>query len=229
MPPGPVLTEEQAKQIRDRLREDYGGASRNRGHVAVVANGATLSQVGFSPQQLDLKQAHYHPETRICAVLGVPPTLANFASGLEHSIYNNVRQGQEHFYEQTVNPLWRQVAATYTKQLLRTDYATDPKVRLRFDTTDVRALQEDTNEVYARISVAVEKGWMTKDEARAEVGLEPLPDGLGEAQDPMDLLRQQAELTAKTWARGHRAADRGARTGHRRPWSRRPPLGGIRG
>ena len=60
-------------------------------------------------------------------MLGVPPTLANFASGLEHSIYNNVRQGQEHFYEQTVNPLWRQVAATYTKQLLRPDYAHRPQ------------------------------------------------------------------------------------------------------
>ena len=81
VPPGPVLTEEQAKQIRDRLREDYGGRNRNRGHVAVVANGATLSQVGFTPQQLDLKTAHYIPETRICAVLGVPPMLVNLSVG----------------------------------------------------------------------------------------------------------------------------------------------------
>ena len=81
VPPGPVLTEEQAKQIRDRLREDYGGRNRNRGHVAVVANGATLQQVGFTPQQLDLKTAHYLPETRICAVLGVPPMLVSLAVG----------------------------------------------------------------------------------------------------------------------------------------------------
>ena len=195
VPPGPVLTQEQATQIRDRLREDYGGAARNRGHVAVVANGATLQQVGFSPQQLDMKTAHYHPETRICAVLGVPPTLANFASGLEHSIYNNVRQGQEHFYEQTVNPLWRQIAATYTKQLLRPDFETDRSIRLRYDVSDVRALQEDMNEVYTRLSVAVEKGWVTKDEARAEVGLDPLPNGLGEAIDPIEQARQLAVAT----------------------------------
>ena len=81
VPPGPVLTEEQAKQIRDRLREDYGGRNRNRGHVAVVANGATLSQVGFTPQQLDLKTAHYIPETRICAVLGVPPRWSTWRRG----------------------------------------------------------------------------------------------------------------------------------------------------
>jgi hypothetical protein len=125
----------------------------------------------------------------------VPPTLANFASGLEHSIYNNVRQGQEHFYEQTVNPLWRQIAATYTKQLLRPDFEQDRSIRLRYDVTDVRALQEDMNEVYTRLSVAVEKGWVTKDEARAEVGLDPLPNGLGEAQDPIEQARQLTEAT----------------------------------
>ena len=187
VPPGPVLTEEQAEQIRDRLREDYGGA--NRGRLAVLGNGATLQQIGFSPQQLDLKAAHTLPETRICAVLGVPPMLVGLNAGLEHTIYNNMEQAEEHFFEMTVNPLWRLLAAILTKQLLRPDFDADPKVRLKFDTADVRALQEDTNEVYARISVAVEKGWMTKDEARAEVGLDPLPDGLGEAQDPMELLR----------------------------------------
>jgi hypothetical protein len=59
------------------------------------------------------------------------------------------------------------------------------------------------DERYARLSVAVEKGWVTKDEARAEVGLEPLPNGLGEAQDPMELLRATAE------ARGGPAAGGG--------------------
>jgi HK97 family phage portal protein len=197
VPPGPVLTEEQADQIRDRLREAYGATGRNRGKFAVVANGAALTKVGFSPQELDLKTAHYIPETRICSVLGVPPTLIHLASGMEHSIYNNVEQGQEHFYEQTVIPLWRAVAATYTKQLLRTDYTADRSFRLRYDLMDVRALQEDENEKWARLSVAVEKQWITKDEARAEVGLEPLPNGLGEAQDPLEQARQMAEITAQ--------------------------------
>jgi HK97 family phage portal protein len=195
VPPGPVLTQEQADQVRERLQESLTGT--NRGRVAVVANGGTVQQLGFSPQQLDLKVAHYIPETRIAAVMGVPPTLINLASGLEHSIYNNVRQGQEHFYEQTINPLWRDVAATYTKQLLWVDYTPDRAVRFRYDTTNVRALQEDLNEVYVRVSTAVEKGWLTKDEARAQVGLEPLPNGLGEAKDPLEQARQMAELTAQ--------------------------------
>jgi HK97 family phage portal protein len=193
VPPGPVLTQEQADQVRERLQDSLTGS--NRGRVAVVANGGTVQQLGFSPEQLDLKAAHYVPETRIGAVTGVPPTLINLASGLEHSIYNNVRQGQEHFYEQTIAPLWRVVAATYTKQLLWVDYPADKAVRFRYDTTNVRALQEDQDALFARYSVAVEKGWVTKDEARAQVGLEPLPNGLGEAKDPLEQARQMAELT----------------------------------
>lgn len=210
VPPGPQLTEEQATAIRDRLRSEYGGTNRNRGHVAVVGNGATMTQIGFSPQQLDLKAAHDHPETRIAAVLGVPAMLVGLNVGLEHTIYNNMEQAQEHLYEQTIVPLWRQVAATYTKQLLRPDYTSDRHIRMRYDTTDVRALQEDMNEVYARLSVAVEKGWITKDEARAEVGLEPLPDGLGEAQDPMELLRAQAEARGGPPGQGNQQDDQPA-------------------
>jgi HK97 family phage portal protein len=195
VPPGPVLTQEQAEQIRERLRGEYSGSNRGRGQVAVVANGATLQQVGFSPQQLDMKTAHYIPESRICAVLGVPAMLVGFSVGLEHTIYNNMEQAQEHLYEQTIIPLWRQTAATLTKQLLRPDFTPDRSIRLRYDLMDVRALQEDENEKWARLSVAVEKAWITKDEARAEVGLDPLPNGLGEAQDPIEQARQLAEAT----------------------------------
>jgi hypothetical protein len=48
----------------------------------------------------------------------------------------------------------------------------------------VRALQEDMTVVYTRVSLAVEKGWMSKDEARAQVGMDPLPNGLGEMKEP---------------------------------------------
>ena len=122
-------------------------------------------------------------------------------------------------------PLWRQVAATYTKQLLRPDYTPDRAIRLRYDLMDVRALQEDENEKWARLSVAVEKAWITKDEARAEVGLDPLPDGLGEAQDPMELLRPAGgDRAALPQAGGRPGSQNGAaQTGHRRPWSRRRP------
>ena len=180
--PDRTLTKEQAEELKRGVVDRFTGA--NRGSVGVLNNGATVQQLGYNPDQLDLKGAHQFPESRIAAVLGVPAVLVGFSLGLEHSIYNNMEQSQEHLFEQTIVPLWRQVAATYTKQLLRPDFDADPAVRLRYDLHDVRALQEDVNEVFTRVSLAVDKGWMTKDEARAEMGLEPLPNGLGEAEAP---------------------------------------------
>ena len=152
----------------------------------MLGNGATLQQIGFNPQQLDLKAAHQIPETRICAVLGVPAMLVGLSAGLEHTIYNNMEQAQEHLYEQTGGAPLAGRRRHPDQATARPDFDADPAVRLKYDTDDVRALQEDMDELYARLSVAVEKGWVTKDEARAEVGLDPLPDGLGEAQDPME-------------------------------------------
>jgi HK97 family phage portal protein len=180
--PDRTLTADQAEQLKANLASRFGGS--NRGAVGVLNNGATVQQLGFSPQQLDLKVVHQLPESRICAALGVPAELVGLSIGLEQSTYNNKRQSQENFFEQTMLPLWRSDAATLQKQLFRRDFEADPKIKLRYDTTEVRALQEDLNAVYTRVSLAVEKGWLTKDEARAEVGKDPLPNGLGEMKEP---------------------------------------------
>jgi HK97 family phage portal protein len=191
LPPGPVLTQEQATEIRNRLRDEYGGDGR--GNIAVVANGATLQQIGFNPQQLDLKGAHEFPESRIAAVFGTPAMVVGLGIGLQRSTFSNYKEAREALFEQTIVPLWRADAATFRKQLLVPDFGATPDLRLKYDLNDVRALQEDQTDIYNRLSLAVEKGWLTKDEARAEVGFDPLPDGLGEAQDPMALLPAPGE------------------------------------
>ena len=223
VPPGPVLTEEQAEQIRDRLREDYGGA--NRGRLAVLGNGATLQQIGFSPQQLDLKAAHTLPETRICAVLGVPPMLVGLNAGLEHTIYNNMEQAEEHFFEMTVNPLWRLLAAILTKQLLRPDFDADPKVRLKFDTVR-RTGPAGGHERGLRPHLRG-RGEGLDDQGRGpggggprsvagRPGRGPRPPGAAEAAGgDQRAARQRVDV------RGAKTAP--PRTGRRRPWSRRRP------
>jgi HK97 family phage portal protein len=176
------ITEEQARQIRDRLRNDYGG--EGRGSIAVVANGATLQQIGFSPQQMELSGIHRVPEQRIAAVFGTAAMVVGLGAGLERSTFSNVEEAEAALFKRTILPLWRADAATYEKHLLRPDFTADRAVRVRFDTTDVQGLQEDMNQVYERLTKAVIAGWVTPDEARSEVGFPALPAGMGEAQPP---------------------------------------------
>ena len=91
---------------------------------------------------------------------------------MDRSTYNNVREAGEIFTERKLIPMWRADAGTLNLQL-RGDFTSDRRIRVEFDISDVRALQEDEDKKYARLSIGVRDGWIDPDEARADVGLPP--------------------------------------------------------
>jgi HK97 family phage portal protein len=195
LPQGVPMTEQQAQELKGRIEEAFTGG--NRGRVGVLTNGATLSNTGFSPQAMNLKDIHRIPEERVAAVLGVHPMVAGLGAGLERSTFSNYEEAREALFEQTIIPLYVLTSAVWQKHVLRPDFDTDRAVSCRYDTNDVRALQPDMNEVYERLSVAVEKKWITRNEARSEVGLPPV-DGWDEedTQPAVDAAAALAEATA---------------------------------
>jgi HK97 family phage portal protein len=176
-----IRNQAEADAIKARLQGAFGGD--NVGDVAVLSPGATLSALGFSPEQMDLKVLHRVPEERISAVLGVPAIVAGLGAGLDRSTYSNFREAREAFTEQKLIPLWRQIAGELTLQLVP-DFGSDRAVLVDFDIGTIRALADDENAKATRLKALVDGGILTKDEARAELGYEPLPNGLGEAKEP---------------------------------------------
>ncbi len=190
-----TLSREQAEDVKARVEGAYGGD--NRGNVAVLSPGAKMEQIGFSPEALNLKALHQIPETRICSVMRVPPAVAGLSVGLEQtSNYASFREVREMFTEGTLLPLWALNAEKFT-QALRPDFTPDRQVFLAYDTSEVRALQEDVTARYTRLNVAVQGGWVKPNEARAEVGFPPLPelDAPAEPAQP-PALRVVKELKA---------------------------------
>lgn len=169
---GAPMTREQAQELKERIDASF--TAGNRGKSSVLAGGADIKQMGFSPQAMNLKDIHRIPEERVAAVLGVHPMVAGLGAGLERSTFSNYEEAREALFEQTIIPLYVLTSAVWQKHVLRPDFDTDRAVACRYDTNDVRALQPDLNEVYARLSVAVEKKWVTRNEARSEVGLPPV-------------------------------------------------------
>lgn len=159
-----------ADELKARIQSAYGGD--NVGAVSVLSPGAKLVSHGFSPEQMDLRVLHQVPEERIAAVLGVPAAVVGLGAGLEHSIYNNVRQAEEHFTERKLGSMWADIADTLTMSLLA-DFTSDRSIRLEFDTSDVRALSEDQDALAKRLEILVAAGILDVDEARAEIGREP--------------------------------------------------------
>ena len=80
------------------------------------------------------------------------------------------------FTERKLVPQWRADAAKLNVSL-KPDFTDDRDISVRFDLKDVRALQEDENAKYERLQKATaQKAFMTRNEARTEIGLDPVDE-----------------------------------------------------
>jgi HK97 family phage portal protein len=161
-----------ADELKARIAAAYGG--NNVGATAVLSPGATLTAMGFSPEQMDMKTLHRVPEERISAVLRVPAIVAGLGAGLDRSTFANFEEAREAFTELTLVPLWASLAATLTMSLAP-DFTSEKAVYLDFDTSRVRALQEDQDALATRLVSLVAAGILTTDEARAVLNRGPKP------------------------------------------------------
>lgn len=170
--PGP--DDEEADAIADEWENRFGGTNRGR-PLVMQGGGMKVNIVSFSPQQMDYSTLRRVPEERVSAVLGVPAILAGLGAGLERATYSNASALREFFTEQKLAPLWRLFGAQLTMQLLP-DFTDDPAQRLGFDTTEVRALQQDEGELWNRWQAAASAGLVTVAEFKTAVGLDPYPE-----------------------------------------------------
>lgn len=197
------LTDTDAEQISRTYQQKVSG--RNKGMPLILSGQMKLEKMSFSPQELDIGTLRRVPEERISAVLGVPAILAGLGAGLDSATYSNARTLRELFTENKLIPMWRTVAQELTHQLLNVDYLNDADLVAVYDFNNVRALQTDLNEIYTRLNVAVQGGWMSVAEARREVGL-PVQENQdiyfvpnNKIPTPADLLSDTGETVLPTF------------------------------
>ena len=163
------LTETEADQISRTYQQKVGG--KNKGKPLILSGSMNVERLAFSPKDLDIGALRRIPEERVSAVLGVPAILAGLGAGLERATYNNTSELREFFTEQKLIPLWRMVAEELTQQVLLPDYQSNQAVSAEYDFSEVRALQGDEKEMFEKLNVGVQGGWITVAEARKQVGL----------------------------------------------------------
>lgn len=145
-----------------------------RGKPAVSTRAFDIVKTGFSPEELDLSKLRRLPEETIASLTGLPAVVLQFGAGLEHSTYANYNEARTSAYEDVIVPLWRYIQAELTHQLL-SDFDKSEKLAVKFNTSDVRALQDDENKLFNRLAVAYGGDFMKRSEARSKIGL-PVED-----------------------------------------------------
>ncbi len=168
------LTEEEGEAISKAFQRKTGG--QNKGKPLVLSGGVNVEKLAFSPKDLEIGDLRESFESRVSSVLGVPSIIAGLEVGLKYATYSNAKTLREFFTEQKLIPLWDMVSQEITHQILKVDYPDSSNLEAKYDYTDVRALQTDTNEIYERMNLAVTGGWVTVAEARQSVGLPTTPE-----------------------------------------------------
>jgi HK97 family phage portal protein len=211
IPSGVLTTKMDAS--RQKLQEwssdwqDKYSGYRNAGKTPALAGGLEYQKTGATPGEIDFSDVVAIPEIRIPMVFGVGPILINAKAGLDRSSYTNYEAARVTFWQDTASPLMALIQDDMTIGLT----TEADNFFIRFDTSEVPALQEDISKRETRAVSSLRNGAITINEYRQIIGLNPVEDGevflipsnsvrvpageLDEIPDPIEEAAAMAEAT----------------------------------
>jgi phage portal protein BeeE len=167
-----------------KLKEELEIRSRrDRGKPIIAGRAIRVDQLGISPKDMDLQALAKIPQEMVGAALGPNSHVLGFVP--EHSQFSNFVEARRDSYESYAVPLHKQVARTFTRDLLR-EYVADQKVALEYDFRDVIAMAEYWAEQFDMWGKAYRDGVVERYDARKALLLDAR-DGEGR-MPPDDLL-----------------------------------------
>lgn len=132
-------------------------------------NAAKYERVTLTAEEVAYLDTRLRSAEEVMLAYGVP---RDYLMG--GTTYENRDAARTTLWTDTIVPKLQVVASEF-------DLTTqpDPDIETRFNVEDVEALQESSDAQITRLARLVETDVLTMDEARAEVGQDPLPDGIG--------------------------------------------------
>ncbi len=155
-----------------RLKEWFKRAfqgSENAGEIPVLTGGAEWTQTSLSPMDMDFSTSMTEAKKLIAGVYGVPlPLIDNDAA-----TFSNMEAAKERFYIDTVIPLANEWLNAFGAWLLP-GWGDD--LELCIDMDDIPALEAVRGRKFDRMLKALNAGLITVDEARDEIGYDPMEE-----------------------------------------------------
>lgn len=168
------------EDIKEKFQARFGGDQRG---APLVMKGPTKVQVlSFTPEQMNLRAVRQIPEERITAVLGIPAAVVGLGAGLDTTkVGATMREMREQAYESCLIPIQRLIVAELQMQLVK-DFGDPAKLRVQFDLSQVRVLQDDQNALHQRARDDLGAGLITLNQALQMIGQEPLSGAEGDVR-----------------------------------------------
>jgi HK97 family phage portal protein len=159
---------EDAEVIKEAFKRKFGGD--NRGEPMVLSFAAKVEQMGFNPEQLQMKDARRLPEERVSAQYRIAASFAGLGAGLDRSTYSNFEQAEKKSYETGIVPIWDEWGDDFTTAFNAEFFTSDDSYSLEFDYSKVKALSENADAVATRSSKIWTLGGIDRAEYRSVNG-----------------------------------------------------------
>lgn len=152
--------------LREFFKKTLQG-SRNAGEVPVLVEGADWQETSKTPRDMDYLSTMKETAKYVASAYGVPlPLVDNDAAS-----YNNIEQAKERLWTDTVLPLFNEFLNSFSSWL---SWKFGVEIMLGADIDSIPALEGVRKRRFERMTTALEKGAITIDEWREEMGYDPL-------------------------------------------------------
>jgi len=167
------LTREQLTQLKEKYQEEYGNASK-AGLPMFLSGDASYEKLGLNPQELAYLETKGVLLTDIVILTGVPKTILGATSD---ETFSNADASIRIFLSETIKPLLESLTENLNENLIPDDLTL----------TFIDPTPEDKEEVRKDLESGIKNYYMTPNEARKAIGLDPLPNG-NDLLAPMNVM-----------------------------------------
>lgn len=179
-----TIDETQAEDYRRRWRAQHGGAE-NWADPLILGEGATYTSMQMNFKDMAFPDLDARTESRICNSFLIDPIVAGAKTGMDVSSFNNKEQAHKAWHYEWVVPSWRDDADVMTNQMLGAYGNEDGRLYCDFDISEVYSLRED-RDAQSKRAVELYNAKVAKlNEAREEVGFDPVDEGDEFKADPI--------------------------------------------
>lgn len=183
LPPGKQLSPAARQQLKTELEASYTGLA-NAHRIMLLQEGAEFKTIGVTPQEAQYLEARKFSVIEIARIFNVKPHLL---MDLERATFTNIEaQGEEHV-RYTLGPWFQRIVEPMNIQLVTPSEQMQVFVEFLTDAL----LKPDIKARYEAYNVALQAGFMTRNEVRQRENLPPL-DGLDDPLYPSNMLKEGA-------------------------------------
>lgn len=165
-----MLTDSQREMLRSDLKHRFEG-SNNSGRTLILEGDFDYKEMGLSPKDMDFTSMKNFSARDIALCFGVPAQLVGIP---DSQTYSNMAEARLALYEETIIPMLKHIESDLNEWLVP-QFGED--LDLKYDIDNIPAITERRRMIYDNVISAVDKGIITRNEARERLGLEPISGG----------------------------------------------------